>query len=399
MLEGLILLIEFVLLFYLAFNVLYVAIYSFGGVFYKPTDFKKIEIIKQHRFAVMIPAYKHDEVILNTVGHCLNQNYPSDKFDVIVIADSLKQLTLAELYVMPIKLVEVTFEESTKAKSLNTALGLIPDDMYDYCLVLDVDNVMETNFLQKINARLQNDDMIIQAHRTAKNLDTPFSILDGLSEEINNHIFRKGHVALGVTSALSGSGQAMKFKEFKKAMAGIDSAVEDKELEYYLGRNGIKVLFENDALVYDEKVQNAKVFSTQRKRWIASQFFEFNKIILEAVSHLLLKGNFDFFDKALQRIILPRVLLLGLSFFCALLYFVPFTNFGAIFLMLFVLNCLSYAIAVPSVFFNLKTFGAAMQLPYAFFLMVMALFKSKGNAKKFVHTEHTATIHNKNSNP
>lgn len=386
------LLFELILFFYLAFNVGYILVYSVAGVFYKATNFKAIEVKKYNKFCILVPAYKHDEVILNTVGHCLNQNYPQDKFDVIVIADSLSQLTIGELLVMPIKLIPVQFDESTKAKSLNTALGLIPDDSYDYCLVLDVDNIMEKDFLRKINARLQNDEMIIQGHRTAKNLDTPFAVLDGLSEEINNHIFRKGHVALNVTSALSGSGQAMKFKEFKQIMEGIESAVEDKELEFALVRNGVKVLFESDAYVFDEKVQNAKVFSSQRKRWVASQFFDFNAILLEGISNLLLKGNFDFFDKALQRIILPRVLLLGLSFFSAFIYFIPFAQMGIWFLSLFFVCSFAYLLAIPSSFFNFTTLNAAFRLPQAFYLMIVAMAKSKGAAKKFIHTEHTSTV-------
>lgn len=392
MIATLLLIIEIVILAYLTFNVLYVAVFSFGGIIYKATNFKAIEIKKYQRFAVLIPVYKHDEVVLNTLGHCLNQNYPSDKFEVILIADSLKQLTIGEIKVLPIRLIEVSFEESTKAKSINTALAQLTIENYDYCVILDVDNIMERNFLSKINARLQEDQMVIQGHRTAKNLDTPFSILDGISEEINNHIFRKGHVALGVTSALSGSGQAMRIQEFKTAMSGIHSSVEDKELEYYLLRNNYKVLYENDALVFDEKVQNSKVFTSQRKRWISSQFYEMNKVLGEGVKDLLFRGKFDFFDKGLQRIIMPRVLLLGFSFFCALLYFIPFIHLGKYFLTLFIINSLAYIIAIPSSYFNLDTLKAALRLPLAFFLMFFAMIKSKGNSKKFVQTEHSATV-------
>ncbi|MCF8255253.1 MAG: glycosyltransferase family 2 protein [Bacteroidia bacterium] len=392
MFEKLFLVFEIILFFYLAFNVGYVFLFSISGLFYKATDFNKLKVTKQNKFAILIPAYKHDEVILNTVGHCLNQNYPTDKFDVVVIADSLSQLTIGELLVMPIKLIPVQFEESTKAKSLNMAMAIIPDLDYDYCLVLDVDNIMEKDFLKKINARLQNDEMIIQSHRTAKNLDTPFSVLDGLSEEINNHIFRKGHVSINVTSALSGSGQAMKYKEFKEIMSKITSPVEDKELEFALVKNGIKVLFENDAYVYDEKVQNAKVFSSQRRRWVASQFFDFNAIFIEGIANLVLRGNIDYFDKALQRIILPRVLLLGLSFFSAFLFFVPFCTMDIWFLGQFFACALAYLIAIPSSFFNLRTLNAALRLPQAFYLMVMAMAKSKGATKKFIHTEHSSTV-------
>lgn len=388
-------LLELILLCYIAFNVIYVFVYSVAGLFYRKTHFDKIAIQKYNKFAILIPAYKHDEVILNTVGHSLNQNYPRDKFDVIVIADSLMNLTLGELDVMPIELIQVNFEESTKAKSLNHALNTLPDNVYDYCLVLDVDNVMEDDFLAKINARLQNNEIIVQAHRTAKNLDTPFAVLDGLSEEINNHIFRKGHVALGVTSALSGSGQAMKYDLYKLLMSEIESPVEDKELEFALVRNRIKVHFENHALVYDEKVQNAKVFSSQRKRWIASQFFDFYRVLRVGIYNLIRHGNHDFFDKSLQRVILPRVLLLGLSFFSCLIFFLPFTHFGWYFIGLFAMCSFAFIVAIPANYYNGKTFMAALRLPYVFFLMIVAMAKSKDGAKKFIHTEHSSTLEQK----
>lgn len=394
MIEILLLVAESILLFYLLFNVGYVLFFSVAGFFYKKTSFNAIQVERYNRFAILIPAYKHDEVILNTVGHCLNQNYPKDKFDVIVIADSLQQLTIGELLVMPIKLIPVSFEESSKAKSINTALGLIPEDQYDYCVVLDVDNIMENNFLRKINARLQNNEVILQGHRSAKNLDTPFAILDGLSEEINNHIFRRGHAAVGITSALSGSGQAMLMKEYKRAMESIYSPVEDKELEFYLVKNGIKVKFENDAIVYDEKVQNAKVFSSQRRRWVASQFFDFNKVLLEGIINLVMNGNLDYFDKAVQRLLLPRILLLGICFFTSFAVFVPQLVLGPWFVFLFVLCCLSYLIAIPSAYYKMSTIFAAMRLPQAFLLMLLALIKSKGATKKFIHTEHQSTVAN-----
>jgi cellulose synthase/poly-beta-1,6-N-acetylglucosamine synthase-like glycosyltransferase len=95
MFEKLFLVFEIILFFYLAFNVGYVFLFSISGLFYKATDFNKLKVTKQNKFAILIPAYKHDEVILNTVGHCLNQNYPADKFDVVVIADSLSQSKIA----------------------------------------------------------------------------------------------------------------------------------------------------------------------------------------------------------------------------------------------------------------------------------------------------------------
>jgi hypothetical protein len=48
----------------------------------------------------------------------------------------------------------------------------------------------------------------VQGHRTAKNTNNSWAILDAISEEINNNIFRKGHRVLGLSSAIIGSGMA-----------------------------------------------------------------------------------------------------------------------------------------------------------------------------------------------
>ncbi len=311
MLESTLLMLELVVLIYLSFNILYVTIYAWGAFFYKKTDFTKTPT-KFNSFAILIPAYKSDAVIIETVQQSLLQNYDKNLFEIVVIADSLQDKTIAILAQENITLIPVSFEVSTKAKSLNTALAILPEK-YDYAIVLDVDNIMEYDFLKKVNVRLQENEMVVQCHRTAKNLNTSFAVLDGLSEEINNHIFRKGHIGLGVSAALIGSGTAIQYAYFKKVMSEIESPVEDKELEVILLKNKYKILYENDALVFDEKVDSSAVFASQRRRWIASQFFDFNKIILDGLYELFVHRNFDYFDKAIQKILLPRVLLLGVS--------------------------------------------------------------------------------------
>jgi cellulose synthase/poly-beta-1,6-N-acetylglucosamine synthase-like glycosyltransferase len=83
----------------------------------------------------------------------LIQDYPKALFDVIVIADSLKPETVAQLRELPITTYEVTFETSTKAKALNYAMSQLTEQ-YDIALILDADNIMATDFITKLNATL-----------------------------------------------------------------------------------------------------------------------------------------------------------------------------------------------------------------------------------------------------
>lgn len=395
MIKYLFFILELIALLYLSFNIFYVTIYSFGAFLYKKTNFTKA-VRKYNRFAILIPAYKSDEIILNTAIESLKQSYDKKYYDIVVIADSLQEKTLDLLADLDIKLIPVQFEISTKAKSLNTALALLPET-YDYCCILDVDNIMEYEFLQKINTRLQNNEMVLQAHRTAKNANTSFAVLDGISEEINNNIFRKGHIGLGVASALIGSGFVIQYKYCKDIMLGIESPVEDKELEILLLRDKHKILYESDAYVFDEKVASSDVFMNQRRRWIASQFFDFNKILFDGIIELLVNKNFDFFDKAMQKVLLPRVLLIAISGLSALTIFFNFFTFNYLFFTLFIFCCTSYILGIPKKYYNIKTIQASLSVPKAILLMIVALLRSKGAAsKKFIHTKHEFVAENSN---
>ena len=148
------------------------------------------------RIVVLIPAYREDCVIEESVEACLAQDYPHDRMEIVVISDQMEEATNQRLSELPIRLIKVEFENSTKAKSLNFALDLLPE--FDIAVVLDADNLMEVSFLSKINSAFENGSRIVQGHRTAKNTNTSYAILDALSEEVNNSIFRKGHVNLSI---------------------------------------------------------------------------------------------------------------------------------------------------------------------------------------------------------
>lgn len=383
---------------YLALPVLFLLNYALLSLIpYKRKRAK--ETPKQHRFAVLIPGYKEDAVIYEVAEEALNQDYPKDLYDVIIIADSFQPETLAKLRTLPIKVVEVSFDKSTKAKALNKTMSQLPDE-YDVALILDADNVMATDVITKINEAYSLGYKIIQGHRAAKNLDSSFAILDAASEEINNNIFSNGHRNIGLSSRLVGSGMAFDYPMFKEIMSTIDAVGGfDKELELKLLKSGLKIEYVGDAMIYDEKVSKSEVFAKQRSRWISAQFYYFRKYFLSALAHLITKGNADYFDKAFQMIMPPRLMLLGGLFLglvisTVLNFFVEPTMHFYIWLAMCVGGFLAFLLAIPRKFYNKNLLGAFMRLPKAFFTILFALFKIKGANKTFIHTPHTATKQN-----
>jgi cellulose synthase/poly-beta-1,6-N-acetylglucosamine synthase-like glycosyltransferase len=346
--------------------------------------------------AVLVPGYKEDQVIIEVAKLALEQDYSSTLYDVVIIADSFKEETLAALKALPIKLIEVSFDKSTKSKALNKAMAALTR-AYDIAVVLDADNVMAPDFLKKINAAFEHDFIAVQGHRTAKNTNNSWAILDAISEEINNNIFRKGHRVLGLSSAIIGSGMAFRYNYFKSLMSTVTAIGGfDKEIELKMLKEGRKIVYLDDALVFDEKIQKAEVFGNQRRRWLSAQFHYFRKDFLSALKDLVLKGNVDYFDKAIQFIQPPRILLLGavllFSFVFVLAnYFLENQNLYVIYWVVLLVTCiLSFVFSVPRSFYNSKTLGALTGLPKGMFTMLLSLLKIKGANKTFIHTQHTS---------
>lgn len=132
-----------------AINVVYLLVYSVVPRCRPPLP--KADKAKEYkRFAILIPAYREDAVIHECVHSCLEQDYPADYFDTIVISDRMQPETNVSLASLPIRLVEVHFERSTKSKSLNAAMAAVGDN-YDIALILDADNVIPYSYLNDIN--------------------------------------------------------------------------------------------------------------------------------------------------------------------------------------------------------------------------------------------------------
>lgn len=374
---------------------LYLLFFAFMSKF--KTRKKRVISTQFNKIAVLIPAYKEDAVIKDVALKANRQLYPTKYFDVFVIADSLQKSTLHHLSFLPITVHEVKFEKSTKAKALHSVLNSI-DTHYDIAVILDADNVMEPAFLAKINDSYNRGNRIIQGHRVAKNTNTPVAILDAISEEINNSIFRKGHVNAGFSSALIGSGMAFDFEYFKNIMAEIKAVGGfDKELELRLLKGGESIAYLDNALVYDEKVQKAEHFQAQRKRWLSAQFVYLAKFLPE-VPKQLLKGNFDFLDKWFQMAQLPRLMLLGFTvlintlFTTSLLFTNSFATVSSLWLSILGIQFMALFLAIPRRMFNLKMIAALIHLPKMFFKFSAMLFKLKGANKTFIHTQHGAAV-------
>lgn len=376
---------------FLLLNVVYLACFAVAGHWKAGPGIVAVAAATNRRMCVLMPAYHADALVLETAPAAQRHAYVG-LMQVCVIADGLLPTTVQALRRQQIEVIEVAFDKSTKGKALLAALQALPTDTYDVAVVLDVDNIMDTSFLTQINQAFEAGYRVVQGHRTAKNFDTPFAVLDACNEEISNHLFRQGHACLGMSAALIGSGMAFEFSYLKKILQGIgETPGEDKELDFRIAKDGLKVGYLPQAYIYDEKIANSRVFTTQRTRWIAAQFDVLQRHFWDGPVQLW-HGNINFFNKVLQSLLVPRMLLiaaLGLLLLVSLLGLPgPTPLFWAA--LLLGVGC-ALLLSLPARLYNRQVAQAIWHLPLALGSMVVALLQIRKAKVSFLPTTHTTS--------
>lgn len=295
----------------IAGTVLYLGVFAVAALFHSKPDIPKAK--KLNRFVILIPAYKQDNVIEQTVLSVLSQAYPQRMFDVTVISDHQNEITNMRLAQYPITLLTPDFEESTKAKSLQYAILNLPEfKIYDAVVILDGDNIIDQDFLDQVNNAFEiAATKAIQTHRISKNRDTAAARMDAIFEEINNTIFRRGHISFGLSAALAGSGTVFDFNWYKTNVMRTKTSGEDKELEALLMRQDIFVDYFDDIYVYGEKKRTTSKLNEQRGRWATQQFANLFRNI-RFLPGAILRKQYNLADKLIQWMLVPRTNMIGI---------------------------------------------------------------------------------------
>ena len=319
--------IDWILFAIIAATVLYLSVFAIASLYSRRHSIPRTK--KQNRFVILIPSYKQDKVIEQAVISVLSQAYPQRLFDVTVISDHQDEMTNMRLAQYPITLLTPNFAESTKAKSLQYAILNLPEfKIYDIAIILDADNIVEQDFLQKVNDAFEAAaTKAIQLHRISRNRDTTTARMDSIFEEINNAIFRKGHINLGISSAIAGSGTAYDFAWFKTNVMKTKTSGEDKELEALLLRQEYFIDYFDDIYVYGEKKRNTVKLNEQRGRWASQQFQNFVRNI-KFLPGAIFKKQYDLADKIIQWMLMPRIAMVAIIILMSIM--LPFIHMSIV---------------------------------------------------------------------
>lgn len=378
--------------------VLYFLFFSIASLFFRQKELNWQPESAKRPVTIIFPAYQEDAVILNSASEALKHHSNLADIEVLVIADGLKEETIRSLRQQGARVEEIVNTEGTKAAALTFAMQFIPETTKEM-IVLDIDNVMREGFVDYIlSTKLKKGIRIVQGHRTAKNQNTPYAVLDAISEEINNSIFRRGHRVVGLSSALIGSGFICDVELFKTEFVGhVKSKGEDKEFELRLLERRIRIGYDDRAIVFDEKVQRSDAFYRQRKRWMAIQRDLKRTGIKNALSNKQHFRNCEYINKVYQLMIPPKIITIGMItagmiVSLAVYLYIPTSISKAVHLSWLALFSALIATGITSFplrYLNRKMLiKAIIHLPNVLVLMIKARLNLKKIGNDFVHTKH-----------
>ncbi len=227
---------------------------------------------KQHRFALLVAAHNEESVISELVESLKGLDYPAELFDVFVVADNCTDKT-AELAKNAGAYVWERFNSEKRGKGYAMEFAFeklfAMENTHEYFCVFDADNLVEKDFLIRMNEKINEGYSAVQGYLDSKNpTDNWLTFSYSLWYWINNRVAQLSRGNLGLGCRLGGTGFAVSSKLIREYGWGATCLAEDTEFTLKLALSNIKVGWAHDAVVFDEKPRQLGTSIHQRQRWM-----------------------------------------------------------------------------------------------------------------------------------
>jgi cellulose synthase/poly-beta-1,6-N-acetylglucosamine synthase-like glycosyltransferase len=367
---------------------LFILHYLFGGNKKNYADRYKTLNDREYDFAAIITAHQDTRFIAPFVDSFLKQHYKN--FIVYVVADDCNAEGLA-FGDERIVVLQPEISLHSKIKSIQYAINHFRKQ-HDVLIIFDSDNLVHPDYLKNLNRYFQKGFRVVQTHMLSKNIDNTYARLDSMGHIYYTFYERQVKMQLGMSSAILGLGIALDFSLYKEINYQTVVGGFDKKLQSQMARKVKQIAFAEDAIVYDEKVEDAAVMEKQRTRWIYSYFNHFKESWLLMFTGIrnLNPGQILLGATMLR----PPMILLILSLF-VLIIISAFVKPVLLYwwLLLIVLYVVNFILTIATQSRQKGMLQAVKHIPLLIISQLKALAKMKKAKQSFLKTEHKKIIY------
>jgi len=192
----------------------------------------------ESRFLIVIPAHDERAGVAKTVESCRAQDYPSELFQVLVIADNCSDDTAEIAARAGAEVVERSHPtKRSKGYALEYLFERLREtgriDSLDAVVIIDADSIATPDLLRKFDAKIQEGADWIQCYDTVSNSDASWRTrLMTYAFSLINGVGPLGHSRLGFSSPLHGNGMCFTVRGLNRVPWKCYGLVEDYEYSW-----------------------------------------------------------------------------------------------------------------------------------------------------------------------
>lgn len=297
----------FTLLAICLFSSFYLFSLTIAGLMYRSP--KAVRTEPKTKFAIVVPAHNEETLLPRLLNSFNGITYPGHLFKVLVVADNCSDETAeigrksgADVF----ERNDLTMRGKGYALRWLFETHLSGAQEYDSYIFLDADCLVSANFLDVIDAKFQSGSQAVQAYYTVHNaLQSPVSALRFLAMALKHYVRPRGRHVLGLSCGLFGTGMAMKRSIIDSYGWSTLSLTEDIEYFLKLTKNGTRVDFAPEAVVWTDMPVSLRSAHSQNLRWEKGRLQMLFKYGPSSFLNGIFKGRVRELDAIIEQAIPP----------------------------------------------------------------------------------------------
>lgn len=221
------------------------------------------------KFACLIAARNEEQVIGQLVASLRGQDYPEELYDIYVIPNNCTDGTEQAACGAGAKILKCRKPVRCKGDALHEAVERLLPCGYDGFCVFDADNVVDRQFLSRMNDAFCSGAKAGKGTLRVKNPgDSWVSGWYGLYFTLFDTFYSRARANCGMSAKLVGTGFAV-HHEVLEQLGGwnTQTIAEDAEFSAQCAALGVRIHYVPAAVTYDEAPVTLSVSLRQRRRW------------------------------------------------------------------------------------------------------------------------------------
>ncbi len=224
----------------------------------------------EKRFALVVAARNEAAVIGHLVDSLYGQDYPRELYEVIVAPNNCTDDTEAVAAGRGARIFCPEGVIRSKGEVLTQVVDkIVLAEEFDAMCVFDADNLVDGQFLARMNDALVSGAQVAQGFRDSKNPEqSAISGCYSICYWMLNRFYNGARSALHLSALVNGSGFAVTTALLRR-LGGWHTVTmtEDYEFSAQCAMLGERVHFVPEALIYDEQPLTFRQSWKQRRRW------------------------------------------------------------------------------------------------------------------------------------